>query len=427
MLPAMSSESAPVPARSPLLPMFLIVLVDVLGFTIVIPLLAYYAEAFGASPLIATTLVSVYAVCSLISTPIIGKLSDQYGRKPLLMYSQAGTCAGFLVLAFSSSLWMVFIGRILPGLSAGNLSIAQAYISDHTAPENRAKAFGVIGVAFGFGFLFGPALGGFLGDYVLDAPFHCEISFLVAAALSALSIFCTYVLLPKHEKPVAENEVVGPGGRRPSAFDWRVYAEYFGRPELRRLYVQFFLFSFGFSLFFSGFALFAEHNDNLRWSHSEVGWLFTYSGFLGIILQGGLLGRMVKKLGELKLTVFAFVAATIAYSVIAFAADWRWLVVGATISTFGHGVLRPVLTSRLTQAVGRHEQGVVIGISGSLGSVAMALAPPTGGLMLDSHQVVIWGLIPAGVSLLGLIVTLLWSGVTPQNPDLPAARVHSDP
>jgi len=420
-----TSEDPTAPPRSPLLPMFLIVLVDVLGFTIVIPLLAYYAEAFGASPLTATLLVSVYAVCSLVSTPIIGKLSDQYGRKPLLMYSQAGTCIGFLVLAMSGSLWMVFIGRILPGLSAGNLSIAQAYISDNTKPENRAKAFGVIGVAFGFGFLFGPALGGWLGDYVLDVSFHCEVSFLVAAGMSALSIFCTYTLLPRTEK-LTTTEVIGPGGKRPSAFDWRVYAEYFGRPELRGLYVQFFLFSFAFSLFFSGFALFAKHNDNLQWGHSEVGWLFTYSGFMGIILQGGLLGRLVKKYGELKLTIGSFVCSAIAYSVIAFATGWEWLVVGATISTFGHGVLRPVLTSRITQVVGRHEQGVAIGISGSLGSVAMALGPPTGGLMLDSKNVIAWGLIPAGVSFLGLIVTLLWK--TPaqaSKPELPTARISS--
>lgn len=424
MLRAMSEEQPR--KRSPLLPMFLIVLVDVLGFTIVIPLLAYYAEAFGATPLIATTLVSVYALCSLISTPIIGKLSDQYGRKPLLMYSQAGTCFGFLVLAFSGSLWMVFLGRILPGLSAGNLSIAQAYISDHTRPENRAKAFGVIGVAFGFGFLFGPALGGWLGDYVLDVSFHCEVSFLVAAGMSLLSIICTYTLLPKAEKPITTDAPVGPGGKRPSAFDWRVYAEYFGRPALRSLYVQFFLFSFSFSLFFSGFALFAKHNPNLNWGHSEVGWLFTYSGFLGIVLQGGLLGRLVKKYGELKLTVASFIAACASYVVVAFAADWRWIYVGATIAAFGQGVLRPVLTSRITQAVGRHEQGVAIGISGSLGSVAMALAPPTGGLMLDNKNVVAWGLIPACVSIVGLFVTLAWK--TPaQPPDedkIPKARVQ---
>jgi MFS transporter, DHA1 family, tetracycline resistance protein len=392
--------------------MFLIVLVDVLGFTIVIPLLAYYAEHFGATPLIATTLVSVYAVCSLLSTPIIGKLSDQYGRKPLLMYSQAGTCAGFLVLALSTNLGMVFIGRILPGLSAGNLSIAQAYISDHTAPENRAKAFGVIGVAFGFGFLFGPALGAFLGDYVIEGPIRCEVSFLVAAGLSALSIFCTYTLLPKEEPPAHTHETAGPGGRRPSAFDWRTYSEYFGRPALRALYVQFFLFSFAFSMFFSGFALFAEHNEHLRWDHSEVGWLFTYSGFLGILMQGGLLGRLVTRFGELKLTLLSFIAACASYTVVAFSTSWQHLVIASTIGAFGHGILRPVLTSRITRAVGRHEQGVAIGISGSLGSIAMAMGPPTGGFLLDHKNVVAWALVPAAVSIVGLVVTMIWSGVS---------------
>ena len=130
--------------RSPLLPIFLIVLVDVLGFTIVIPLLSLYAERFGASPLVATTIVSVYAACSLVSTPLIGNLSDRYGRRRMLLVSQAGTFAGFIMLGNATALWMVFAGRILDGITAGNLSIAQAYISDHTKPEDRAKAFGII-------------------------------------------------------------------------------------------------------------------------------------------------------------------------------------------------------------------------------------------------------------------------------------------
>ncbi|HEU0036558.1 MAG TPA: MFS transporter [Kofleriaceae bacterium] len=418
--------------RSPLLPMFLIVLVDVLGFTIVIPLLAFYAEKFGASPLVATTLVSVYAICSLISTPIIGKLSDQHGRKPLLMISQTGTCAGFLVLAFSNSLWMVFVGRILDGLTAGNLSIAQAYISDHTAPENRAKAFGVIGIAFGVGFMFGPALGGSLGalgEHTICYPDFATggvlchttsdtlyLPFLVAAGLSAFSITCTYLLLPKEPgRAVAIDAAAdaGPGGRRPSAFDWRIYLDYFGRPGLRALYVQFFLFSFAFSLFMSGFALFSEHNDYLHWTADEVGYLFAYSGLLGILMQGGLLGRLVKRYGEYKLTIFSFIAAAAQYAVVGFAKSAAMLVVAATIGVFGHGILRPVITSRITQAVGRHEQGVAIGISGSLSSVAMALAPPTGGLMLDRHWLTAWAMIAAVVSVIGLLATLVRSGVAP--------------
>jgi MFS family permease len=395
--------------------MFLIVLVDVLGFTIVIPLLSLYAERFGATPLVATLIVSCYAASSLVSTPILGKLSDQYGRRPLLLISQAGTCAGFILLGFSTALWMVFVGRILDGLTAGNLSIAQSYISDHTLPENRAKAFGVIGIAFGIGFMFGPALGGALGEYGMHYPF------LVAACLSALSMACTYFLLPREEGKVPKAEVVGPAGRRPSAFDIASYAEYFRRPELRRLYIQFFLFSFAFSLFFSGFALYAErrfvvaHFDQALmqtvlepWSAREVGYLFAYSGLIGILWQGGLIGRMVKRFGELQLIAAGFAASAVAYVAFGLVPEDRLIPLGivAIVSSFGHSVVRPVLTSRITQAVGRHEQGVAIGISGSLSSVAMMVAPPTGGAMLDHHWLLAWALIPAGVSVLAFLLAL---------------------
>ncbi len=395
--------------------MFLIVLVDVLGFTIVIPLLALYAQRFGASPLVATLIVSCYAASSLLSTPILGRLSDQYGRRPLLLISQAGTCLGFLILGFSTTLWMVFIGRILDGLTAGNLSIAQAYISDHTLPENRAKAFGVIGVAFGIGFMFGPAIGGALGEYGMHYPF------LLAAGLSALSMACTYFLLPRDEKKLAVSDVAGPGGRRPGAFDLAVYGEYFRRPELRKLYIQFFLFSFAFSISFSGFALYAErrfvveHFDQelMRtllepWGAREVGYLFAFSGLIGILWQGGLIGRMVKKYGETRLLVAGFAASVVSYVGYGFVPEDRMIPLGivAIISSFGHSVIRPVLTSRITQAVDKHEQGVALGISGSLSSVAMMLAPPTGGAMLDQHWLLAWALIPAGVSLFGFLLAL---------------------
>lgn len=454
--------------RSPLLPIFLIVLVDVLGFTIVIPLLAYYAEHFGATPLVATTLVSVYAVCSLISTPIIGNLSDRYGRKPLLLISQAGTCAGFIMLAYSSSLWMVFVGRILDGITAGNLSTAQAYISDHTKPENRAKAFGVIGVAFGLGFMVGPAIGAELGKHGLHLPF------ILAASLSALSMLATYTLLPKREPVVvaAQDAAALPAGKRPSAFDIKTYTEYFRRPGLGALYVQFFLFTFAFSCFTSGMALFAERRfyaerdltrigtsctfkpemdldprsaphgyvlvDDKRidpgqwrvidkqkvelaaptcsaphvrmyvpWGVREVGLLFTFSGLLGIILQGGLIGRLVKRFGELRLGIAGFIACVVGYALLGLTYSLGMLLGVAAINSFGNGVLRPVVTSRITQAVGRHEQGVALGISGSLSSLAMSMAPPTGGSLLDGNYLLAWALVPASVALIGLVVTLV--------------------
>lgn len=406
--------------RSPLLPIFLVVLVDILGFTIVYPVLPFYALEFGASPLTATLLVSVYAACSLIATPIIGRLSDRYGRRRLLLISQAGTCAGFIVLGVSEALWMVFLGRILDGLTAGNLSTAQAYISDHTEPQNRAKAFGVIGIAFGVGFAAGPALGGLLS---VDGNEH--VPFLFAACLSALSMICTYALLepglpPHAPAPGAGSEAAGPagsdraasgpGGKRPGLFELSTYLEYFRRPGLGILYLQFFLYTFMFSAFMGGFALFALQQfttaDGQRWTSTQVGYLFAYVGFLGIIIQGGLLGRLVKQLGEVKLVIAGGVALTVAYTSLGFIHTLALLVITSTISAFGNSVLRPVLTGLITQRVGRHEQGVALGISASLSSLSMTIAPPLGGLFLDHGWLVAWAMVPAATAALGLVAAL---------------------
>ena len=431
--------------RSPLLPIFLVVLVDVLGFTIVYPLLPFYAEHFGASPLVATTLVSVYALCSLFSTPVIGRLSDQYGRRRLLLISQAGTCAGFLVLGFSNALWMVFLGRVLDGLTAGNLSIAQAYISDHTEPQNRAKAFGIIGIAFGIGFFFGPTMAGWLGG-----KGHEYVPFVIAACLSAGSMICTYTLLepgvPAAPEGVAPGAVgpaasaasaapVAPGGKRPAVFDLSTYLEYFKRPGLGSLYLQFFLFAFSFSAFMSGFALFAERRfttaDGHAWTSREVSFMFAYTGFLGIILQGGILGRLVKRVGEPRLAIAGFLSAATAYVMLGFTVTLALLLVAATISAFGNGVLRPVITSEITQGVGRHEQGVAIGISGSLNSLAMTVAPPIGGKLIDHGSLLGWTLVPAVAAGLGLIAALITRskatrGAPTDVATLPKATVISD-
>lgn len=423
--------------RSPLLPIFLIVFVDVLGFTIVIPLLSIYAEKFGASPLVATLITSCYAAASLISTPIIGRLSDIHGRKPLLLISQAGTCLGFLLLANSTALWMVFVGRIIDGMTAGNLAVAQAYISDHTKKEDRAASFAVIGIAFGFGFTIGPGLGGWLGNYGLHWPF------IAAMALSAISILCTYLLLPNHKKdPAVETpEAAGPAGRRPGLFDVATYTEYFRRPALRSLYLQFFLWTFAFSCFVSGFALYAERRfffiaDAVRhyWGVHEVGILFAFSGFLGIIWQGGVIKRMVKKYGEAKLTIVAFVASIAGYVLIAAIPGDKLVPIGLVtiVNSFGSGMMRPILTARITHVVGPQEQGVALGISSSLSSMAMMMAPPTGGLLLTIGMLNAWPFVPATMSALGLIVALVtWKKLASFEPEraqpLPEARVVAGP
>jgi DHA1 family tetracycline resistance protein-like MFS transporter len=393
--------------RSPLLPIFLIVVVDVLGLTIILPLLPFYAERLGASPTVVGLLVSTYAACQLVAGPLLGQISDRVGRRPLLLVSQMGTFIGFLMLAWAGSaglLWMVFLSRIIDGLTAGNLSLAQAYISDVTRPEERAKSFGVIGVAFGIGFLIGPAIAGFLSTFGYEYPVFA------AAALSATSILSTYFLLPS--APVVPESEKGegpppPAGRRLRVLDWGNYATYFKRPVLAQSLWQFFAFAFAFAIFMSGFALFAERRytwNGHAFGVKEVGYIFAYVGFLGIILQGGLIGRLVRRFGEVRLVATGFVSATAGFALMGFTYHLSGLMVASTIASFGTGMLRPALTSLITQRAGRDEQGVVLGLTQSLMSVAQIIGPVIAGFLIDREWLTTWALVGAAASAWGIII-----------------------
>src|SRR3982751_4638560 len=322
--------------KHPLIPIFLIVLVDILGMTLIMPLLPFYAEHYGATPVVVGLLVSSYAACQLISGPIIGRMSDRMGRKPLLIVSQIGTFIGFLILAWSGSLWMIFVSRIIDGCTAGNISLAQAYIADVTKPEDRARSFGVLGIAFGLGFLVGPGVSGYLSQFGIHVPI------LAAAGLSATSILATTFLLPGGAPP-QHPEVVGdapPVIRRPGVFDWRHYAEYFQRPVLAKFLWEFFLFALTFATFMSGFALFAERQYTYQghpFGPKEIGYILTYAGFLGVIMQGGLIGRLVRVFGEKKLVTMGLATLVIAYGLLGFTHTITELLVVSTISSFGNG------------------------------------------------------------------------------------------
>ena len=401
---ALNEEEVASHGRSPLLPIFLIVMVDVLGLTIILPLLPFYAERLGASPAVVGLLVSTYAACQLVAGPVLGQISDRVGRRPLLIVSQMGTFVGFLILAWAGSLWVVFLARIIDGLTAGNLSLAQAYISDVTRPEERAKSFGVIGVAFGIGFLIGPAVSGFLSTFGYQYPIFA------AAGLSFTSILSTYFLLPSAPVIPGSERTAGtplPAGRRLRVLDWVNYATYFKRPSLSPLLWQFFSFAFTFAIFMSGFALFAERRytwNGHPFGVKEVGYIFAYVGFLGIIMQGGLIGRLVRKFGEEKLVDSGFVTGTVGFALIGFTYRLPGLLVASTISSFGTGALRPALTSLITQRAGRDEQGVVLGLTQSLMSVAQIVGPVIAGFLIDRQLLTTWALVGAAVSAVGIVI-----------------------
>ena len=379
-----------------LLPVFLIVLVDVFGMTLVIPLLAIYAESFGATALQATLLVSVFAVCQLVSGPLLGHASDRVGRKPMLIISQIGTFIGFIILARASTLWMIYLSRAIDGATAGNLSLAQAYIADHTAPEDRAKAFGLIGIAFGLGFFIGPSVTGYLADaHGLNAPIY------LAAAMSATSILATTLLL-KGGTPTTSL------AHRTDALRWRTYSQYFARPQLRGLLVQFLFFMLSFSVFISGFALFAERR--LVWNGEpfgprEIGFAFTYVGLLGIVLQGGLIGRLVRVLGERRLALAGFMALVVGYMGLGLVTSIALLIVVSTITAFGNGVLRPALTSLITRQAASHEQGVVLGITQSMTSMASIVAPAAAGWLIGHNHMTLWATLAALLAGVGVVLS----------------------
>ncbi|HEY6362223.1 MAG TPA: MFS transporter [Vicinamibacterales bacterium] len=384
------------PAHARLFPVFLIVLVDVFGMTLVIPLLAIYAESLGATPLQATLLVSVFAVCMLVSGPLIGYASDRRGRKPMLLISQVGTFVGFIVLALATSLWMVYLSRIIDGVTAGNLSIAQAYIADNTPPERRAKAFGLIGIAFGMGFFIGPALTGFLaGRYGHTAPIY------LAAAMSATSILCTATLL----EGGAPARVVA--ADRWAGLRWRTYAQYFARPALRPLLVQFLFFMLSFSTFISGFALFAERRfewNGQPFGPREIGYVFAFTGLLGIVLQGALIGPLVQRFGEVALAAAGFAALVIGYFMLGVISSVALLLTVAVVAGFGNGVLRPSLTSLVTHQAGQHEQGTVLGITQSLSSLAAIASPVIAGVLIEHQMLTHWAWVSAAMAAVGLFV-----------------------
>jgi DHA1 family tetracycline resistance protein-like MFS transporter len=391
--------------KHPLIPIFLIVLVDILGMTLIMPLLPFYAERYGATPVVVGLLVSSYAACQLISGPVIGRMSDRIGRKPLLIVSQIGTFIGFLILAFSGSLWMIFVSRIIDGCTAGNISLAQAYIADVTKPEDRARSFGVLGIAFGLGFLVGPGVSGYLSQFGIHVPI------LAAAGLSATSILATTFLLPggaPPQAPEAEGDAL-PVPRRQGVFDWQQYSVYFRRPVLAKYLWEFFLYAATFATFMSGFALFAERQYTYQghpFGPKEIGYILTYVGFLGVIMQGGLIGRLVRAFGEKKLVTMGLATLVIAYGLLGFTHTILELLVVSTISSFGNGVLRPALTSLITQAAGRHEQGVVLGITQSLMSIAQIVSPGLAGLLIQRHYLVGWSMMAATAALLGLILNV---------------------
>lgn len=352
-----------------LVTIFVIVFVDLLGFSLILPLLPYYANTFGANDITIGLLVASYAAAQLLGAPLLGRLSDRFGRRPILLLSIFGTFIGFLLLGFARTLWMLFASRILDGLTGGNISVAQAYIADVTDEKNRAKSFGLIGAAFGLGFIIGPAAGG-----LLSAGERYAVPAFVAAALSVINLCMVYFLLPES----LDKSRMTSNAARP-AMTFTALWQALNKPRVGPLLHTRFFFGVAFAMFQT---IFSQYAQRLGLNVQTTGFVLTYVGLLSVITQGFAIGRLTRRFSEVNLMVAG--AAIMGLSLFAWAFTpnvWVLLVVLTPIA-FSGGVLNTVLTSALSKAVYPEEVGGTLGLATSVESLTRVIAPSLGGFLL---------------------------------------------
>jgi DHA1 family tetracycline resistance protein-like MFS transporter len=374
--------------------LFLIVFVDLVGFGLVIPLLPFYALRFGASPQQVTLLLAVYSLMQLFAAPLWGRLSDRVGRRPVLMISMAASVLAYLWIGSAPALWMLFAARALAGACAGNIAAAQAYIADITKPEERAKGMGLIGAAFGLGFIIGPALGGLLAGND-PATADVETPAWVASGLSFVAL-CGVVLLLPESLPA---DLRGVSGRARSRLN--AILDVLRRPVLSRLIVIFFLVILAFAGMESTFALWAI--EQFGWGPGQVGYVFAYVGLLSAILQGGLIGRLTRRFGEERLLLCGLTLIGGGLLIMLLARGVAVLVLAVSALALGMGLTQPSLNSLISRRAGREEQGEVLGVSQSVGSLSRVLGPAAAGFLFGEfgrNAAFFSGAVLAGAALL---------------------------
>ncbi len=356
----------------PLMIIFLTIFIDLVGFGIVIPLLPFYAERFNATPLDVGILVSSYSLMQFIFAPLWGSLSDRFGRRPILFWTILGAGVGYLMLGFANALWIVYAGRILAGIMGGNLSTAQAYIADVTTRENRARGMGLFGMAFGLGFILGPALAGVLSPIDIHVPFY------VAAGLSLLNATLLYFILPESiKKNSRPPEHIGRFAALASAFGDRRFVV---------ITVEYFLLVTAFSIMTTGFAYYTM--VSFGYDAAQTGWLLTYVGFLAAGIQGIVFGRLAPRFGEQRLAIAGSVLLVASLFAVPYinksTGGLAALLLGIAGFAVGNSIASPSLTSLASKMSGEAEQGRSLGMLQAAASLARVIGPLLCGLLLKN-------------------------------------------
>lgn len=422
-----------------IMPIFVIVLVDLLGLTIIIPLLPLYAASYGASPAMIGVLGAAYPFMQFIGAPVLGRLSDRYGRKPVLVVSQIGTFIGFIMLGLASSYWVLLLSRVIDGISGANIATAQAAISDSTTEKTRTQGLGLIGAAFGIGFIIGPVIA-FASLAVSDNNYH--VPAFVAAAFSLASILLTVFLF----KETLSKDKKGQGKEKAS-FSLKSLVQAVSHPTVGILLVLMFAQQIAFGGFEQILALFTLSRLGLNASGNAV--IFVYVGIIVVAVQGGLIGRWSRKYGDRRLIYAGLALLAVGLLALGFTIrqpppwysqaaielelsgdpampsetsvtqdisielppddnkGWlgmAWILLAMVPVAIGGGILQPAINSLITKRVTPLEVGGMLGISAAFLSAANAIAPIIGGLLFQAFgsaaPFIVWGILMAGLLLL---------------------------
>ena len=358
------------PDRVPLTVLFFTVLVDLIGFGIVLPLLPFYGERFGGSGTEIGLIVLAYSFVQFFMAPFWGRMSDRFGRRPILILGLLGSAAAYLLFAWADTLLLLLLSRMLGGVGGSTIPVAEAYIADVTPPEKRAGNLGLIGAAFGLGFTIGPALGGSLAGATPELPG------LVAAGLCALNAVVAFFLLPESRRPDAAGTT---GAER--RYGWRALLGLARDRRILAVLGVYFLFSVAWAVLQPTFSLFGA--ERFGYGERQVGYLFGFLGLTSAIMQGGLVRRLVPRFGEARLIRMSGVPFVVGMLLIARAESLGVLLAGLACLAVGYGGAVPATLGLLSRAVSGAVQGGTLGVGQSVGSLARMVGPLTAGVAFD--------------------------------------------
>ena len=366
---------------------------EILGFSSVMPLIPILGLNLGLNYVQVGLVLSIFSICQLFASPITGKLSDRFGRKPLLLFSQTSTLIGFLLLGLANNVWILVAARLVDGLLGSNMTVSQAYISDVTDPKHRTKIYGYSSAVFGAGLIFGPIIGSLFLIISFSAPFF------FAAGVSLLSIILVIIFLPE-SLTKKENKIEFKLG---DIIPIKEAKHFFKSAEIRGVLMTFFIYSFGFFLFITTFPQFTT--DQIHVTPQEITFYMAWIGVLRVLFQSVLINPLLKKVSEnttLKLGIFAMIFT---FAFLIFSTNFWIVFIPISFLAFGTGVIRPILTSKLTKAVKREETGSILGVSNALNSVSQIVTPILGGLILFYLPTQI---LPTVSAIIFILIIVLW-------------------